>query len=1022
MKQKILLLALICLTSLTDVFSQCATTIIASGGTSGTARCPMTRYRNARSHYLITAAEMTAAGFGPGNSIDGISWNYATAPTISGIGNLKVYLENTADVANIKGNNFATAIVPMTMAHSAPVTLPAAAGFFNITFSGGTPFTYSGGGVYVAFDWDYCAGTLDAVGVVSCNTALASGLQGLQNAGACAVLTGLAASAFRPDTRFISTVVNDVKADYIYTIGEMPLTFAPNHVVQARVVNRSNTVFTNYNVNLDILGANSFSNVQTIGTLGACATATVTFPPFTPASIGIDTVRITLPADNNNANNKKDVLQTVSNNRYSYRYGGEAPVTGVGVNAATGVISARFATNTPLTLTDVNVQFNSTGQPYKIAIYPDNLGTPALVPLYIDATDRITTNLPAADQTLTTPVTVPAGNFYVTIHQTGLTNMGVIYAAEAPLRTGTFHYASPAPPASWLDLAPANGFRTLLGVKFCFPFSPDTILGPTTVCANSTNTYSVTPIQDAISYTWTLPGGWAGVSFTNSINAFAGLTGGNITCVANFSCGPSVAKTLTVNISNPTFSSVTPANVSCNGAGNGQIVVTSAAASPVFSINPLATQSPAGTFINLSPATYTITLTDASGCSNTTSVSITEPLVLNATAASTAVCTGALSTLTATGSGGTGPYTYQWIDGIVTNTITINPMKDNTIYEESPSNSNATGPNMVAGNNGVGFKGRALMAFDIAGNVPAGATINTASLQLNCSLTNGGAGAQTHFLHKLSADWGEGTSFAFGAGAGASATPNDATWNTRFFPGTNWITAGGDFNAVATASTVVDATGLYTWTSAQMAADVQNWVNTPATNFGWLLKGIESAPTQAKRYDSRENGNAGNRPQLTINYSMPNVVGNTATLNNMPAGTYTVIVTYANGCTSTSVTSVTVNPLPTVTASPVTQTVCENGMATISGGGAATYTWTGGITDATPFMVVAAGNYTVTGTDANGCSNTATAEVLMNAAPVITAGATPNTTCDQTTVTPSASGAGTIVWSGGLTNNVPFVA
>jgi hypothetical protein len=98
------------------------------------------------------------------------------------------------------------------------------------------------------------------------------------------------------------------------------------------------------------------------------------------------------------------------------------------------------------------------------------------------------------------------------------------------------------------------------------------------------------------------------------------------------------------------------------------------------------------------------------------------------------------------------------------------------------------------------------------------------------------------------------------------------------------------------------------------------------------------------------------------------------------------------------------------------------GMATVSGGGAATYAWTGGITDATPFMVMAPAVYTVTGTDANGCTNTATAEVLMNPAPIITASATPATTCDQTTVTPSASGAATIGWSGGLTNNVPFVA
>ena len=222
MKKKSILLVLILFASFFDVFSQCTTTIIASGGTSGNARCPSTRYRNARAHYLITAAEMAAGGFGNGNTIDGISWNYSTAPTVPGTGNLVVYLQNTMDVTNLKGNTWAPALVGMQTVHSAPTALPAAAGFFNINFTGGTPFTYTGNGVYVAFDWDYCVGTLDAVAVVGCNTALVNGLLGAQNNGACVALSALVASSFRPDTRFTSTVINDVKADYIYTTGEMP--------------------------------------------------------------------------------------------------------------------------------------------------------------------------------------------------------------------------------------------------------------------------------------------------------------------------------------------------------------------------------------------------------------------------------------------------------------------------------------------------------------------------------------------------------------------------------------------------------------------------------------------------------------------------------------------------------------------------------------------------------------------------------------------------------------------------------
>jgi hypothetical protein len=140
--------------------------------------------------------------------------------------------------------------------------------------------------------------------------------------------------------------------------------------------------------------------------------------------------------------------------------------------------------------------------------------------------------------------------------------------------------------------------------------------------------------------------------------------------------------------------------------------------------------------------------------------------------------------------------------------------------------------------------------------------------------------------------------------------------------------------------------------------------------------------------------------------------------------TYTVSVTDANGCTSSSSTILTVNTLPAVTASPATQTVCENGSATVTGGGAGplgTYAWSGLISDATPFTVTSSATYTVTGTDANLCSNTATAVVNMNAAPLVTASATPSTTCNNTSITATGGGASTYVWSGGLTDNTPFI-
>src|SRR5713226_6956730 len=70
-------------------------------------------------------------------------------------------------------------------------------------------------------------------------------------------------------------------------------------------------------------------------------------------------------------------------------------------------------------------------------------------------------------------------------------------------------------------------------------------------------------------------------------------------------------------------------------------------------------------------------------------------------------------------------------------TVTINPSKDNTLFESSSSElSDGAGGTMYAGKTGFndGFlRRRAVMAFDIAGSLPANASITGASLQLHVS-------------------------------------------------------------------------------------------------------------------------------------------------------------------------------------------------------------------------------------------------------------------------------------------------
>ena len=62
--------------------------------------------------------------------------------------------------------------------------------------------------------------------------------------------------------------------------------------------------------------------------------------------------------------------------------------------------------------------------------------------------------------------------------------------------------------------------------------------------------------------------------------------------------------------------------------------------------------------------------------------------------------------------------------------------------------------------------------------------------------------------------------------------------------------------------------GPYTWGSTELVADVQEWLNDPDGNFGWILLGDESSSRTTKRFNSREHGSADTRPLLSIEYSM----------------------------------------------------------------------------------------------------------------------------------------------------------
>jgi hypothetical protein len=196
--------------------------------------------------------------------------------------------------------------------------------------------------------------------------------------------------------------------------------------------------------------------------------------------------------------------------------------------------------------------------------------------------------------------------------------------------------------------------------------------------------------------------------------------------------------------------------------------------------------------------------------------------------------------------------------------LAVAPSLDNTLYEDpTGSLSNGAGTGVFAGATQTPLIRRGLMSFDLSA-IPAGSTITQVALTVHVSST--GSTQIQMGLHKVLASWGEGTSVAGGnGGGGIAAAAGDATWTYRFYNTTQWASPGGDYAALASATTTIGGVSFYTWSGPGMAADVQSWLDSGG-NFGWLIKGGESIAGSAKRFDSRETLDPTLRPLLEIQY------------------------------------------------------------------------------------------------------------------------------------------------------------
>jgi plastocyanin len=193
----------------------------------------------------------------------------------------------------------------------------------------------------------------------------------------------------------------------------------------------------------------------------------------------------------------------------------------------------------------------------------------------------------------------------------------------AQLAVGT-HYFVCTPHA-------AMGMKGTIIVSPCpTPAQPGLITGNTAICSGTSNTYSISPVAGATSYTWTLPGGWSGTSSTTSITTTSSATSGNISVTANVSCGSSVPQTLAITVTSipPTPAPITGNTTICTSTSNTYSVVSIPSATsytwayPVGWTGTSTTNSIATTCGSLS-GNITVTAINSCGSSPLRTVAIT---------------------------------------------------------------------------------------------------------------------------------------------------------------------------------------------------------------------------------------------------------------------------------------------------------------------------------------------------------------------------------------------------------------
>ncbi len=456
-------------------------------------------------------------------------------------------------------------------------------------------------------------------------------------------------------------------------------------------------------------------------------------------------------------------------------------------------------------------------------------------------------------------------------------------------------------------------------------------------------------------------------------------------------------------------------NVSCNGAADGGVFITATGGTGSYTYawsNTGSSQNITG----LSGGSYTVTVTDANGCTQTSGpLSVSEPTTLDIVIDSfkNESCFGIIDGfISTTATGGTAPYSYLWNTGAtvddLTNliagayTITVTDTNGCTAIDTVTINDIPTITVTLDGIDSVSCNGLS------DGTVSITTTLGAPGYTWLWS-----TGATTEDLSGVSiGNYTLTVTDALGCTitAGAYTVEEPAILAITLDNSTDVSCNGAADGAVMMTTTGGTSTYTYAWSNGQVTEDitglsgssntvtVTDFNGCTATSGPHIVNEASAIVVTIDNIDSVScNGAADGAIAISVSggtpaysYNWDNGGGTTEDLTNLSGNTYTVTVTDGANCTVTSGPHVVLEPAALNVV--ITATVPLEGClgepfgvldAAASGGtGTATYQWSNSITTASN-AGLNTGIYTVTVTDANGCTATAVDSIQDPVRPVV---------------------------------------